>query len=635
MLPRVLFCAFLLALAISTTVADDDKTHHDYCVIGAGPGGLQMAYFLQQAGRDYIVFEKGPGAGTFYTKFPIHRTLISINKRNTGKTNKEFNLRHDWNSLISHDETLRMGMYSKDIFPSADSFVQYMNDFVHKLKLNVKFNTTISNLGKRDPVDELFHVNDQHETKYTCTRVIVATGIAKPVKANNNNLGNFTLDYSDLSLDLEEFEGKSVLILGRGNSGFETAQYIMGRTNYIHMLGRQRIRLAWSTHYVGDLRAVNNGLLDTYQLKSLDGLIEGDISDLPIERSKIDGRFYLDIEKLGDEYTDIDNDALREGYDMVISCLGFQFDDALLNDTVKLRRAGSHRLKKYPRITYQYETSDLPGVFFAGTNTHSLDHRRSAGGFIHGFRYSARALHHILENRYHNVSWPGVRFQSAIEIIPNLIKRVNEASDIYQMFGVFCDIVIFSEDDTEAIYLQSYPCALVSRIPKVSGHPVPGKLFVISMEYGKNSSGPAKDVFREDRAVGSAKEAHTSNFLHPIVYYYEQLPTDNMVLSRPKKWILPVPDRIHHIVEDFTTVFDAPVTHVLGLRRFFETILGKDLRQYYVEQCMAASLISSTIPESCKLYDMQGNGISPTQQLKENLSKMEPWLVQKMGLNTM
>lgn len=29
-----------------------------YCIIGAGPAGLQMAYFMHRAQRDYIVFEK-------------------------------------------------------------------------------------------------------------------------------------------------------------------------------------------------------------------------------------------------------------------------------------------------------------------------------------------------------------------------------------------------------------------------------------------------------------------------------------------------------------------------------------------------------------------------------------------------
>ena len=86
---------------------------------------------------------------------------------------------------------------------------------------------------------------------------------------------NLTLLYGDLKLDVEPFEGKSVLILGRGNSAFEVAQHISSSANFIHMMSRGPQKLAWSTHYVGDLRAVNNGLLDTYQLKSLDGLFEG------------------------------------------------------------------------------------------------------------------------------------------------------------------------------------------------------------------------------------------------------------------------------------------------------------------------------------------------------------------------
>ncbi len=43
---------------------------------------------------------------------------------------------------------------------------------------------------------------------------------------------------------------------GRGNSAFEVADRIYGATNVIHMIGRSRVRLSWSTHYVGDLRLV-------------------------------------------------------------------------------------------------------------------------------------------------------------------------------------------------------------------------------------------------------------------------------------------------------------------------------------------------------------------------------------------
>lgn len=39
------------------------QVHHDYCIIGAGPAGLQMAYFLHKAQHDYIVYERNSQAG--------------------------------------------------------------------------------------------------------------------------------------------------------------------------------------------------------------------------------------------------------------------------------------------------------------------------------------------------------------------------------------------------------------------------------------------------------------------------------------------------------------------------------------------------------------------------------------------
>lgn len=64
----------------------------------------------------------------------------------------------------------------------------------------------------------------------------------------------FVEHYEEVSVNPKDYEGQSVLILGHGNSAFEVADNITSMTNFIHMIARSRIRLAWETHYVGDLR---------------------------------------------------------------------------------------------------------------------------------------------------------------------------------------------------------------------------------------------------------------------------------------------------------------------------------------------------------------------------------------------
>lgn len=144
----------------------------DYCVLGAGPAGLQMAYFLQRAARDYVVFERASGPGSFFTRYPRHRKLISINKRHTGRTNAEFNLRHDWNSLLSHDPRLLFRRYSQAYFPDAGDMVRYLGDFAGRLGLRVRYNTTIAHVtldkDRRAWNGHYFILTDQKGQEYRC-----------------------------------------------------------------------------------------------------------------------------------------------------------------------------------------------------------------------------------------------------------------------------------------------------------------------------------------------------------------------------------------------------------------------------------------------------------------------------------
>lgn len=88
-------------------------------------------------------------------------------------------------------------------------------------------------------------------------------------------------------------------------------------------------------------RAINNGLLDTYQLKSLDGLLESDLADLGLVKDRegkfrITLKFYLEesnqtAEAVTLPQDDSDNFAMRVAYDRVIRCLGWNFDFSIFN----------------------------------------------------------------------------------------------------------------------------------------------------------------------------------------------------------------------------------------------------------------------------------------------------------------
>jgi cation diffusion facilitator CzcD-associated flavoprotein CzcO len=93
-----------------------DVTHHDYIIVGAGPAGLQLGYFLQRSGRDYLILEAGDVPGKFFEHYPRHRKLISANKVYTGYSDSVRNLRWDWNSLVSEDDTLLFKHYSREYF---------------------------------------------------------------------------------------------------------------------------------------------------------------------------------------------------------------------------------------------------------------------------------------------------------------------------------------------------------------------------------------------------------------------------------------------------------------------------------------------------------------------------------------
>ena len=88
-----------------------------------------MGHFLNKAGMDYAVFERGYRAGTFFNKFPVHRKLNSFNRRHARSAHPEFRMRHDGHTLLEHDEVPRFPNWTKEFWPMADTYVDYLEAF--------------------------------------------------------------------------------------------------------------------------------------------------------------------------------------------------------------------------------------------------------------------------------------------------------------------------------------------------------------------------------------------------------------------------------------------------------------------------------------------------------------------------
>ena len=61
------FLAICIFLILQQTICQAFlEKIYDYIIVGAGPSGLQMAYYLQKTGRDYVVLERENITGKHY-----------------------------------------------------------------------------------------------------------------------------------------------------------------------------------------------------------------------------------------------------------------------------------------------------------------------------------------------------------------------------------------------------------------------------------------------------------------------------------------------------------------------------------------------------------------------------------------
>ncbi len=513
----------------------------EYLIIGAGPAGLQLGYFLEKANRNYLIIEVGATVGTFYKTFPRHKKLISINKIYTGYNDPEINLRWDWNSLLSDSEEMRFKNYSQQYLPHTDDLVRYLSDFATHFNLKVKYNCRVVRITK----NEKFIVTDSNGNVYYTRRLIIATGGSKPYIPSIPGI-ELAEKYTDVSVNPEDFANQKVLIIGKGNSGFEIADNLLATTSLIHIASPNPVSMAWKTKYVGHLRAVNNNFLDTYQLKSQNVIMNAIIDKI----EHLDGKFVVSF-----AYSLANNELEELVYDRVILCTGFRFDDSIFDESCKPELTINDR---FPAQTSEWGSTNVKDLYFVGVLMHMRDYKKKQSGFIHGFRYNIRALHYILERKYHNQELPCQLIDSTPESLTEaVIRRVNLSSGLWQQTGFLCDLIVVPKDGKAARYYEDMPTDYIHD-SDLGCH---DHYYIVTLEFGLDIISASPDPFAAERVhKDDAERAALSTFIHPIIRHF----CGNILIAE------------HHVIEDIASEW-LETLHVKPLQEFLRNQFSKEV----------------------------------------------------------
>lgn len=503
--------------------------HVEYLILGAGPAGLQLGYYMQRDNRDYLLLERNAKAGSSFEVYPKHRKLISINKVFTGETNPELKLRHDWNSLLTDEFDAIFSDFDKEYFPHPDNMCAYLNSFAERFNIKVKYNALAKLVEKKD--DGYVLTLDGGE-QISCKHLIVATGVSKPFIPDIPGIELVT-QYEDLNIDLKPYEDKMALIIGKGNSGFETADHLISACRTIHICSPTPLVLAWKSHFVGNLRAVNNNFLDTYQLKSQNAVLDAEITK---------------IEKRGDKFAVTfkyvqANEVEEIVYDDVICCTGFRLDVDIFDQDTQPQMTIKGR---FPELSAEWESVNQPNMYFAGTITQSRDYKKANSGFIHGFRYNVKALYKMLAAKNHGVEWESkVVSADPAFVAKDMLAHLNDSSALWQQSSFIGNCYLVEPDGDHMRYFADIPTDYVTE--KVAGDHA--HYYMVTLEFGKS----VDDPFDTRRPAGDqVDEAHNSNFLHPVVRHYKH----GELLGE------------HHIIENLFGEWKLEKEHMMPLKLF-------------------------------------------------------------------
>ncbi|KAL3850025.1 hypothetical protein ACJIZ3_011907 [Penstemon smallii] len=179
-------------------------------IVGAGPSGLAVASGLKTQGVPYVILERADCIASLWQKRTYDRLKLHLPKKFCQLPNFPF---------PDH--------YPE--YPNRKQFVEYLESYARHFNITPQFNECVQT-AKYDEPCRLWRVKtvttNGSEIEYICQSLVVATGEnaerVVPDIEGLKDLGGEVIHACDYKSG-ESFKGKSVLVVGCGNSGMEVS----------------------------------------------------------------------------------------------------------------------------------------------------------------------------------------------------------------------------------------------------------------------------------------------------------------------------------------------------------------------------------------------------------------------------
>ena len=405
-------------------------------VIGSGAGALQVSYSLRRWGIDHAVLSEDDAPGGMFRRWPFFQRLLSWTKPHAPvERGTRAYERYDWNSLLGEEpetRAIQAGlMDGSSYFPSRPEMERNLATFAERAGIAVRYGCRWTGTSRRETADGGRFGVETTDGAYTCDTLVVAVGVARPRTPPGPGM-ELSHHYADVR-PAESYAGHRVFIAGKQNSGFELANGLLPWACQVVLASPSHAKLSVVTNSLVGVRA---RYVQPYEDHALGGGVS--ILDAAIDRVERveggDGTLEVHLRR-----TDGGGEVQLE-VDDVIAATGF---DCPLVDLPALGVA-TFGASGLPGQTAWWESSTVPGIFFAGTigqgakglQRHGMP---SNSGAVHGARYNARLLAgRIATTRFgHAQERPAVAVDDLVALAT---RELAEAPELWHQKGYLARI---------------------------------------------------------------------------------------------------------------------------------------------------------------------------------------------------